>query len=131
MDAKKLQQMIDEGGGIDIQVLGIGVNGHIGFNEPADTLFEHTHKTALTESTMQANARFFTKDEIMPDSALTMGIASIFKARKIILLASGASKREIVSRLLDGGISTQVPASLLKLHPNVTIICDTDAYGGR
>ena len=130
-ECKAYEQMIDDNGGIDIQVLGIGVNGHIGFNEPADTLFEHTHKTALTESTMQANARFFTKDEIMPDSALTMGIASIFKARKIILLASGASKREIVSRLLDGGISTQVPASLLKLHPDVTIICDEEAYCGR
>ncbi|MBR4149131.1 MAG: 6-phosphogluconolactonase, partial [Rikenellaceae bacterium] len=79
----------------------IGVNGHIGFNEPADTLFENTHKTALTESTMQANARFFTKDEVMPNAALTMGMASIFKARKIILLASGAGKREIIARLMS------------------------------
>lgn len=126
-ECKNYDAMIDANGGIDLQVLGIGVNGHIGFNEPDEELVAGTHKTALTESTLKANARFFKEGEVMPTSALTMGMASIFKARKIILLASGAAKREIVTKLAQGGISTNVPASLLKLHPSVTILCDKDA----
>ncbi len=117
-------------GGIDIQVLGIGQNGHIGFNEPEEKLYLYTHKTGLTENTMQANSRFFSEDEVMPTSALTMGIGTIFSAKKIILLINGKNKHEALSQLLDDRITTACPATLLKLHPNVVVLCDKDAYEG-
>ena len=122
------ENAIDGLGGIDIQVLGIGRNGHIGFNEPAKELIPFTHLTELTESTIEANARFFEDETQVPRHALTMGIQSVFKARKIILLASGANKAEAVCAMLKGNISTNCPASLLCLHPDVTLICDRDAY---
>lgn len=122
------ENAIDALGGIDIQVLGIGRNGHIGFNEPAKELIPFTHLTELTESTIEANARFFEDETQVPRHALTMGIQSVFKARKIILLASGANKAEAVCVMLKGNISTNCPASLLCLHPDVTLICDRDAY---
>ncbi len=122
------ENAIDALGGIDIQVLGIGRNGHIGFNEPAKELIPFTHLTELTESTIEANARFFEDETQVPRHALTMGIQSVFKARKIILLASGANKAEAVCAMLKGNISTNCPASLLCLHPDVTLICDRDAY---
>ena len=121
------EKMLDEAGGIDLQILGIGLNGHIGFNEPSDTLVAKTHRTPLTESTLQANARFFEDISAMPDSALTMGMASIFRAKKILLLANGTAKADIIGTLMTGGISTNVPASLLLLHPDVTVICDKEA----
>lgn len=122
------ENAIDALCGIDIQVLGIGRNGHIGFNEPAKELIPFTHLTELTESTIEANARFFEDETQVPRHALTMGIQSVFKARKIILLASGANKAEAVCTMLKGNISTNCPASLLCLHPDVTLICDRDAY---
>ena len=122
------ENAIDALGGIDIQVLGIGRNGHIGFNEPAKELIPFTHLTELTESTIEANARFFEDETQVPRHALTMGIQSVFKARKIILLASGANKAEAVCAMLKVNISTNCPASLLCLHPDVTLICDRDAY---
>ena len=122
------ENAIDALGGIDIQVLGIRRNGHIGFNEPAKELIPFTHLTELTESTIEANARFFEDETQVPRHALTMGIQSVFKARKIILLASGANKAEAVCTMLKGNISTNCPASLLCLHPDVTLICDRDAY---
>ena len=123
------EKYIDSLGGIDIQVLGIGQNGHIGFNEPDSFLFTDTHVTGLTESTMQANARFFSEDEVMPTKALTMGMGSIFKARKIIVMANGAAKKDAVSKLLLGKITTDCPVTFLNLHQDVTVICDTLAYG--
>lgn len=126
-ECKEYDRLIDKLGGIDIQVLGIGRNGHIGFNEPGSELFLGTHVTNLAKSTIEANSRFFSIDEKIPDRALTMGIGSIFKAKKIIILASGRSKREAVSYLLSGKISTECPASLLNLHGNVTLICDNDS----
>ena len=122
------EKKIDELGGIDIQVLGIGRNGHIGFNEPDAELFRYTHLTELTKDTINANSRFFASEDDVPKHAITMGIASVFKARKIILLASGKSKAEVIAQVLKGGITTSCPASLLCLHPDVTIICDEDAY---
>lgn len=119
---------IDQMGGIDIQVLGIGRNGHIGFNEPADELLPYTHLTELTENTINANSRFFDNEADVPRHALTMGIRSIFKARRIVVLASGKGKAEAVKAMLSGSISTRCPASLLCLHPNVLLICDKDAY---
>ncbi len=121
---------IDAAGGIDLQVLGIGQNGHIGFNEPDDYLYCGTHMTSLTESTINANARFFDSADEVPKHAVTMGMKSILKARTIILLASGKNKHDAISALLDDRITTDCPATLLKLHPNVVLICDKDAYNG-
>ena len=121
---------IDAAGGIDLQVLGIGQNGHIGFNEPEDALYCNTHLTPLTESTIQANSRFFDSADDVPTHAVTMGIKSITKARTILLLASGKSKHDAVTALLNDRITTACPATLLKLHPNVYLICDKDAYNG-
>lgn len=119
---------LDALGGLDIQILGIGRNGHIGFNEPGDELIPFTHLTELTASTIEANARFFDSEEDVPKHALTMGVQSVFKARRILLLASGANKAEAVRAMINGNISTHCPASLLRLHPDVTLICDKDAY---
>jgi len=120
---------IDAAGGIDLQILGIGRNGHIGFNEPDDSLIAGTHVTELTESTIEANARFFEKKEDVPTKALTMGIASILKAKTILLMANGKDKHEAISQLLTEKINTQFPATMLKVHPNVVLICDREAYG--
>ena len=119
---------IDALGGIDIQVLGIGRNGHIGFNEPEEALHPYTHLTGLTKNTIEANSRFFESEDDVPKHALTMGMCSIFKARKIIVLASGEGKAEAIKAMISGGISTRCPASFLCLHPNVTVICDKAAY---
>lgn len=124
---KEHEDRID-GLGIDVQVLGIGRNGHIGFNEPDRELFRYTHLAVLTDDTVKANARFFESESEVPKHAITMGIASVFKAKKIILLASGKSKAEAIKALITGGISTECPATLLCLHPDVTVICDEDAY---
>ena len=125
---EEYEKRIEELGGIDIQVLGIGRNGHIGFNEPdAEGLFQFTHVTDLTEDTIEANARFFNSADEVPKKALTMGIQSIFKARKIIILANGEGKADAIQKTVDGRISTQCPASLLCLHPDVTVICDEAA----
>ena len=125
---KAYEAQIDALGGIDVQVLGIGRNGHIGFNEPDSELIPFTHLTALTPSTIEANARFFASEDEVPKHALTMGIQSVFKARKILLLVSGKNKAEAVKAMLTGNISTSCPASLLCLHPDVTLVCDEDAY---
>ena len=127
---KDYDESILAAGGIDLQILGIGQNGHIAFNEPADELYEGTHLTGLTESTIKANARFFEKEEDVPTKAVTMGIASIMRARKIIILANGPAKREVVEKLINGGITTNIPASILKVHPDVTLICDREACPG-
>ena len=119
---------MDALGGVDVQVLGIGRNGHIGFNEPDSELLRYTHLTALTPDTIAANARFFASENDVPKHALTMGIQSVFKARKIILLANGKGKAEAVKAMLNGNITTACPATLLCLHPDVTVICDEDAY---
>ena len=123
------ERIIKALGGIDIQVLGIGQNGHIGFNEPEENLSLYTHKTGLTESTIAANSRFFSEGEVMPTSALTMGIGTIFGAKKIILLINGKNKREALHQLFTDKVTTSCPATLLKLHPNVIVLCDSEAYG--
>lgn len=119
---------IDSLGGIDVQVMGIGQNGHIGFNEPDEFLDANTHLTLLKEDTVKANSRFFASESDVPTHALTMGVGSIFKARRIVLLASGKGKAEAIARMATGKITTSCPASLLFLHPDVTVICDEDAY---
>ncbi|MCF6466173.1 glucosamine-6-phosphate deaminase [Clostridium sp. Cult2] len=126
---KNYDNKIQELGGIDLQILGIGENGHIGFNEPnSEELYLGTHITDLTESTIKANARFFNSMEEVPKKAITMGLGSIMKSKKIILLASGKKKAQIIKKLLSyNAISTKIPASILLLHPNITIILDEEA----
>jgi len=128
-ECEAFDALIDEMGGIDLQILGIGRNGHIGFNEPDESLVTGTHVTGLTESTILANARFFDSIDDVPTKALTMGIATILKAKKILLLANGKEKREAVRALLTADINTSVPATMLKVHPDVVLICDREALG--
>jgi len=129
-ECENYEKLIKERGGLDLQVLGIGQNGHIGFNEPSDSLDAFTHITSLTENTIDANSRFFEKREDVPTKALTMGIATIMKAKKILLLASGNEKKAIVSALLKNKIDTEIPATVLSMHSDVTLICDRAAYIG-
>lgn len=120
-------QKIYESGGIDLQILGIGNNGHIGFNEP-DVHFESgTHLVELDEGTIEANARFFNSVEEVPTQAISMGIRTIMHSRKILLLASGKNKAEILEKMLFGEILPEVPASILQLHNDVTLILDKAA----
>ena len=114
-------------GGQDLQLLGMGHNGHIGFNEPADEFPKVTHCVDLQESTIQANKRFFEKVEDVPTQAYTMGIGTIMQAKKILVVASGADKAEIVKKAFFGPITPQVPASILQLHPDVTVVVDEAA----
>lgn len=112
---------------IDIQILGIGLNGHIGFNEPGTPFSSRTHVVDLAESTIKANSRFFEKMEDVPTKAITMGLGTIMEAKKIILLASGEQKAEAMKRLIDGEITESFPASILQKHSNVVIIADQAA----
>lgn len=121
------EQAIEEAGGIDLQLLGLGPNGHIGFNEPEDTFPKATHCVDLTESTIQANSRLFDSADEVPREAYTMGIGTIMKARKILLVVNGAGKAEIVRDVLRGPVVPQVPASVLQLHPDVTVVLDKEA----
>lgn len=113
---------------IDLQLLGIGENGHIGFNEPGTPFETFTHLVTLTHSTRKANARFFDSINDVPTHAITMGIASILKSKEIMVLASGENKAKAIQRLLNGTVSTDFPASVLMNHPNVTLIVDSEAY---
>lgn len=118
---------IKAAGGIDLQLLGIGRNGHIGFNEP-DLKFEaKTHLVKLDQDTIDANARFFESADLVPREAISMGIKTIMHSRKILLLASGASKQDAVHDMIFGLIRPEMPASVLQLHPNVIVIVDKDA----
>lgn len=125
------EDMIERSGGIDLQILGIGENGHIGFNEPSAKLNTKTHLTSLTQSTINANSRFFDSIDDVPDRALTMGIATILKSKKIILLASGAAKHRAVEAMLKETVDTDVPATVLNLHDDVVLICDKAAYSSQ
>ncbi len=122
------ENKIEEYGGIDLQLLGIGRNGHIAFNEPSDTLNSSTHLTNLTEDTIEANSHFFADKSKVPTHALTMGMSTIFKAKKIILLANGRSKLNAVKALFSDEITTDIPVTMLKMHFDITVICDYDAY---
>lgn len=129
-EAGRYEALVDSLGQVDIQVLGIGRNGHIGFNEPGDALIPATHVTKLTDSTIEANARFFASKGEVPTRALTMGIGTILKAKEILLLVSGKEKHDALMRLMEGRVTTECPATFLLLHPNVTVLCDTEAYDG-
>ena len=109
-------------GGIDLQLLGIGLDGHIGFNEPDEFFTKETHVVELDESTIEANARFFASRDEVPTKAVTMGMGGIMQAKKIVLIANGAKKKDILDKAFFGPITPYVPASILQLHPDVTVI---------
>jgi glucosamine-6-phosphate deaminase len=123
----RYEQLIKELGGIDLQLLGIGQNGHIGFNEPGTPFTSTTHIVTLAQNTREANSRFFNSLEEVPTHAITMGIASILKSKEILLLVSGDRKAEALYKFVNGEISEEFPASALKYHSNVTVIADRDA----
>jgi len=126
-ECARYDRVIRDLGGIDLQLLGLGHNGHIGFNEPADAFPLGTHLVDLTESTIQANQRFFASEADVPRQALTMGIRTIMQARKILVVVSGEDKADIVLRAFRGPVTPQVPASILQLHPDVTLVGDRAA----
>ena len=124
---QEYEQAIQQAGGIDLQILGLGLNGHIGFNEPDDHFPVAVHPVTLAESTIQANSRLFDSIDDVPREAYTMGIGTIMKARHIVVLANGTNKAEIVRRMCFGPVVPHVPASVLQLHPHVTVIVDAEA----
>lgn len=125
----RYDELIRRMGGIDMQLLGIGSNGHIGFNEPADSFPVGAHCVDLAESTIQANARFFPESGQVPRQALTMGIGQIMQARRVLILASGREKKAAVRRAFWGPVTPEVPASILQLHPDLTLVMDRAAAG--
>ena len=121
------EERIQKSGGIDLQILGIGHNGHIAFNEPDDAFAPVTHVVSLTARTIEANTRFFASSADVPRQAVSMGIGTIMKAKAIVLVATGAGKAQAVHDMVYGEITPQCPASILQLHPNVTIMVDKEA----
>ncbi len=121
-EGEAYDKMIKDAGGIDIQLLGIGLDGHIGFNEPEPFFTKETHVVDLHESTIKANARFFASEDEVPKKAITMGMMSIMQAKKVLLVANGAHKKEILEKSIFGKITPEVPASILQLHPDLTVL---------
>jgi len=121
-EGARYDALIKELGGIDLQLLGIGLDGHIGFNEPDDVFVGPTHEVVLDPSTIEANARFFASIDDVPTKAITMGMMSIMQAKKVLLIANGKNKEEIVNKSFFGPITPEVPASILQLHPDLTVI---------
>lgn len=126
-ECARYDAVIESMGGIDIQVLGIGNNGHIGFNEPSSVFTKGTGVVELTESTIDANSRFFASRDLVPTRALSMGIGQIMSAKKILLIAIGAGKADILERALFGDVTPAVPASILQFAPDVTVCADEAA----
>ncbi|MDM5225318.1 glucosamine-6-phosphate deaminase [Cytobacillus sp. NJ13] len=126
-ECRNYESKLKNHGGIDLQILGIGNNGHIGFNEPGTSFLSKTHIVDLADSTIKANARFFNTIEEVPTQAITMGISTIMQSREILLLASGEAKADAIQRLLGNGVNEHFPASILKNHPNVKVIADEAA----
>ena len=121
------EEVIRTLGGVNLQLLGLGNNGHIGFNEPGAAFEKETHLVDLTESTSQANSRFFEKPEDVPTQAYTMGIKTIMQAKKILVVVNGIGKADIVAKAFWGPVTPQVPASILQMHPDVTLVADEEA----
>ena len=126
-ECRRYDELVKSFGYADLQLLGLGRNGHIGFNEPSDHFVKETHVVDLTESTIEANKRFFEKEEDVPRQAYTMGIGTIMRAKKILLVASGEGKADIIAKAFTGPITPEVPASILQLHNDVTVVCDKAA----
>ena len=123
-ECTRYDRLIDSSGGIDLQILGIGENGHIGFNEPGTSFTTGTHVVTLTDSTREVNARYFDSLEEVPSQAMTMGISTIMKSKEILLLISGKKKSGALKRLLEGDVTAEFPASILNQHSHVTVIAD-------
>lgn len=123
------EENIRKAGGIDLQVLGIGGDGHVGFNEPGSSLASRTRLVALDEQTIEDNARFFERKEDVPRAALTMGVATILDTREVIIMANGRKKAEVVARALEGPVTSMVTASCLQMHPRVSVFLDEEAAG--
>ncbi|WP_256761159.1 glucosamine-6-phosphate deaminase [Cohnella sp. WQ 127256] len=128
-ECRKYDEAIELSGQVDLQLLGLGHNGHIGFNEPAHALIKGTHVVDLAQETLEANARFFDSIDDVPKQAITMGVGTILKAKKILLVVKGADKADIIKRALHGTITTDCPASLLQTHPNLIVLLDSAAAG--
>ena len=126
-ECERYDKQIASLGGIDLQLLGIGRNGHIGFNEPDRVFTKGTHCVSLAESTIEANKRFFDSIDDVPRQALTMGICDIIQAKKVVLVASGEDKADAVQKAFFGPVTPEVPASILQLHPNFTLVADEEA----
>lgn len=126
-ECSRYEELIRSLGGVDLQLLGLGHNGHIGFNEPADVFEKETHCVDLAESTIEANKRFFASADDVPRQAYTMGIGTIMKAKRILLVASGEDKADIVAKAFFGDVTPKVPASVLQLHRDVILVCDEAA----
>lgn len=126
-ECRQYEQTITAHGGIDLQLLGLGSNGHIGFNEPGTPFETPTHVIKLADATREANARFFENKQEVPSQAITMGLETIMHSREILLLVSGKRKKEALSRLLSGDLDIFFPASILNKHANVTVIADEEA----
>lgn len=126
-ECRRYEQKIKKAGGIDIQLLGIGSNGHIAFNEPADCFQRWSHVVTLKESTVKDNSRFFKSIEEVPTQALTMGIGSIMQAKKILIIAIGENKAKAIKQLIDGNVTPMCPASVLQFHTDVTLMLDKAA----
>ena len=126
-ECARYEALIESMGGVDIQLLGLGHNGHIGFNEPAADFAVTTHCVDLTESTIEANKRFFESADDVPRQAYTMGIGTIMKAKKILLVVNGEEKADIVAKAFFGPVTPKVPASVLQLHNDVTLVGDAEA----
>ena len=121
-EGQRYDEHIAKLGGIDLQLLGIGLDGHIGFNEPDKYFVKSTHVVDLHESTIKANSRFFANEDEVPKKAITMGMVSIMQAKKILLIANGKAKRDILEKAFYGPITPEIPASILQLHPDITVI---------
>ncbi len=126
-ECERYDALIPSLGGIDLQLLGLGPNGHIGFNEPDDHFTKGTHKVALSDATIHANKRFFEREEDVPRFAYTMGICDIMQAERVVMVVSGESKAGIVREAFLGPVTPQVPASILQLHKNFTLVADAAA----
>lgn len=121
-EGEAYDELIKSLGGIDLQLLGIGLDGHIGFNEPDDFFTAATHSVTLDPSTIEANSRFFASKDDVPKSAITMGMMSIMQAKRILMVANGKAKLDIIKKAMEGPVDPKVPASILQLHPDVTVI---------
>lgn len=126
-ECARYEALIESLGGVDLQLLGLGHNGHIGFNEPSEAFDKATHCVNLTERTIEANKRFFASADEVPKQAYTMGIGTIMRARKILIIVSGEDKAEIVRDAFFGPVTPKVPASILQMHPDVTLVADAAA----
>ena len=126
-EAERYNQLLNDRGPVDIQILGIGENGHIGFNEPGTDLHSETHIVDLTESTIRANSRYFESESDVPQQAVSMGLASILKAKRIILLSFGEKKKEAIHQLMNNQVTKDIPSTILHAHPNVEVYVDDEA----